>query len=296
MKTLKLTIPATIANLGPGFDVLGASVSLYNEFVFIPDKKFLIQVKNSPEIPGDKTNLVWKSFVFAWKKFSSKPLKNNWQIVINDKIPPGSGLGSSATANLAGVIAAASFLGIKDEKKILTVAVEIEGHPDNIVPAYFGGLWAASWDGKNLHYAKVDNLSDWWVLLWFPERKLLTEKVRKILPHKISRTAAVYNLSRIAFFLIAVKNKDWNVLKISLDDRIHQPYRQKFIPEFGIIKEVSEGSGAYGVVISGSGPSLAIIVPRTKLDRIEKSIREKINYGRFYRLKFTSKGVRTKWV
>ena len=295
-KKLIIRVPATIANFGPGFDVLGASVNLYNEFSFVADEKFAVLVKNSRQIPTDKTNPVWRSFVFAWKKFSAKPINDRWQIVIADNIPLGSGLGSSATAHLAGVVAAASFCGISDEKTILKVAVEIEGHPDNVVPAYLGGLWAAYWDKKDLTYVRLADPGCWPVLIWYPERKVLTEKARKILPARYLRAEVIYNLSRLAFLAVALKDRDWALLKLALDDKIHQPYRKKFIPEFDIIRKIASEAGAWATIISGSGPSLAIFGPVKKIFRMEKSIRKKIGYGKFYRLKLEKEGLRKKWL
>ena len=282
--------PATIANIGPGFDSFGLALPLYNivsvEETVLPGTGIEINIINEKnnennliDIPTDKNNIVYKAIELLYNFIGQNP--NELKITIKTQIPISRGLGSSASVIVGGLIAANELLGRPaDEKVLLSIATEIEGHPDNITPAFVGGMTMASWeeDGSVI-YRKLPWNDEWKLMVCIPDYELNTEISRSVLPKEIPLVDAVYNLKRSAMFVEALYTKDEELLKMSLKDKIHQPYRQKLVPGMSeIMDNLKHTNGVIGTVLCGAGPSVLIIYNGIGVSEIKEIVSNSWNY------------------
>jgi homoserine kinase len=263
--SLAVQVPATTANLGPGFDCLGAALTLHNTFHFSKldggnletgDLEIQVIGVERDRVSTDTRNLVYQSFLqlFAHLGQTPPPVR----IVIEMGVPLARGLGSSATAIVGGLLGANWFAGSPlDTAAIMQLAIALEGHPDNVVPALIGGC----------RLAATDSRSDWQIcdIPWhanlvpvvaIPDFELSTQAARSVLPAAYSRADAIFNTAHLGLLLrgLATGHADW--LQAALQDRIHQPYRQALIPGYAAVQAAAIAAGAHGVVISGAGPTL----------------------------------------
>jgi homoserine kinase len=262
---LSLRVPATTANLGPGFDSMSLALKIYNTFTFkeidngirikINDKACIDTIELSLE-----ENLIYKSMQYLYKK--TNRVFSGIEVIEDVAIPFARGLGSSATAIIAGLMGANFLLGnFYTEKELLKMAIEIEGHSDNIISAFIGGF-VISVDGSNeAIYKKIELPEDLALVLIIPDFQLQTDQLRKILPRNIPHRDAVFNLGRTALLTASLYEKDWKLLSIAMDDRLHQSYRSKLIPGFDDVIAAAYYAGARGVALSGSGPSILAVSP-----------------------------------
>ena len=262
-------IPATIANLGCGFDCLGLALPIYNvitiEETVLPGSGIEINIidehnqDNVENIPRDKNNIVYKAIELLYNYIGQSP--NELKISIKTGIPVARGLGSSASVIVGGLIAANELLGHPaDEAVLLSIATEIEGHPDNIAPAILGGVVLSDWeeDGSVVS-KKLPWPEDWLVTICIPDYELSTGISRSVLPKEVPMKDAVYNLRHSAMFIQAVHTRDEELLKLSLKDRLHQPYRTKLVPGMNqIMENLKHTEGVLGCVLAGAGPSIAV--------------------------------------
>ncbi|OUC12193.1 MAG: homoserine kinase [Alkalinema sp. CACIAM 70d] len=260
-------VPATTANIGPGFDCLGAALTLYNEFVFSPHPtgqtlEITVTGVNADRVGTDADNMVYQAFLKVFEKLGQPVSPLRLEIAMN--VPLARGLGSSATAIVGGLVGANELAGKPlSSAELAAIATEIEGHPDNVVPALLGGC----------RLAASGVVRDWEIceLAWnpavvpvvaIPDFELSTEAARKVLPQDYSRADAVFNMAHLGLLLqgLATGNGDW--LKAALQDKIHQPYRKSLIPGYDAIEQAAQAAGAYGVVISGAGPTVLALAPQ----------------------------------
>ena len=282
--------PATIANIGPGFDSFGLALPLYNivsvEETVLPGTGIEINIINEKnnendltDIPTDKNNIVYKAIELLYNFIGQNP--NELKITIKTQIPISRGLGSSASVIVGGLIAANELLGRPaDEKVLLSIATEIEGHPDNITPAFVGGMTMASWeeDGSVI-YRKLPWNDEWKLMVCIPDYELNTEISRSVLPKEVPLVDAVYNLKRSAMFVEALYTKDEELLKLSLKDKLHQPYRQKLVPGMTeIVDNLKHTNGVIGTVLCGAGPSVLIIYNGIGVSEIKEIVSNSWNY------------------
>ena len=282
--------PATIANLGPGFDSFGLALPLYNiisvEETVLPGTGIEINIineKNNEEgltdIPTDKNNIVYKAIELLYNFIGQIP--NELKITIKTQIPISRGLGSSASVITGGLIAANELLGRPaDEKVLMSIASEIEGHPDNITPAFVGGVTMASWeeDGSVI-YRKLPWNDEWKLMVCIPDYELNTEISRSVLPKEIPLKDAVYNLKRSAMLVEALHTKDEELLKLALKDKLHQPYREKLVPGMSeIMNNLKHTNGVIGTVLCGAGPSILIIYNGIGVSEIKEIVSNTWNY------------------
>ncbi len=282
--------PATIANIGPGFDSFGLALPLYNivsvEETVLPGTGIEINIINEKnnendltDIPTDKNNIVYKAIELLYNFIGQNP--NELKITIKTQIPISRGLGSSASVIVGGLIAANELLGRPaDEKVLLSIATEIEGHPDNITPAFVGGMTMASWeeDGSVI-YRKLPWNDEWKLMVCIPDYELNTEISRSVLPKEVPLVDAVYNLKRSAMFVEALYTKDEELLKLSLKDKLHQPYRQKLVPGMTeIMDNLKHTNGVIGTVLCGAGPSVLIIYNGIGVSEIKEIVSNSWNY------------------
>lgn len=273
---VKVTVPASTANIGPGFDTLGLALNLYNEYIFEEIDKGLI-IEGCPDIFDNKNNLVYKSFMITAKKLGEKV--KGLKISMNTQIPVSRGLGSSSACIVGGVYGA-NYLynGGLSKDELFEIAVMIEGHPDNIAPCVYGGLTASIVE-KNKPYTMHYNINDklkFCALI--PDFETSTKEARKLLPATINFCDAVFNISRVSFLLKALEIGDINMIGISLKDKLHQMYRATLIHECDDVSEICIVNGSSAIFISGSGPTLMNITDNDKLPELIKDSISKLKY------------------
>ena len=269
-KILEVTVPATTANLGAGFDCMGMALHIRNSFIFqLGWRKFSAEGPEAKELEKDRGSLVYTAWetAFAYRKKTSPPLG----LHINGVIPVGRGLGSSATAVVAGLYAASSLgeLNLTDAE-LLTLASSIEGHPDNVAPALFGGLVVTSMEDSQIDYVVLPAHEELSVVLAVPDFKLSTSKARSVLPKSVSHKDAVFNTGHAALFVAAWASKKWDIFERSMDDRLHQPYRTPLVPGLQTVMDAAKQAGALGAALSGAGPTVAALAVDDKGDKIGK--------------------------
>lgn len=252
-----VTIPATSANLGPGFDCLGLALSLYNQIIVTPADQLTITLEGegADKIPTDPSNWAYRAFCYPFQQLELPiPIVHFHQI---NQIPVGSGLGSSAAARLGGLLAGNAFLPASlPPTAILEWAAALEGHPDNVAPALLGGLTLALINGGLfVHPLAVAEME---ITVVLPAFALPTAQARAVLPTHLSRQDAVFNAGHLALLVEALRTGDIAQLRLAMQDRLHQPYRLPLIP--GMMKAFAavQALGA-AVALSGAGPSLLVL-------------------------------------
>ena len=248
-------VPATTANLGPGFDSFGCALGLYNTYTFEAIDEGL-EIFGCAEKYCNPKNLSVRAYELTLKE-AGVPYTGLRMEMLETQVPVSRGLGSSAAMIVAGVVAANAEAGYPfDNRKMLEIATRIEGHPDNLAPAFYGGLTASMMnDGipDTVTYKMAEGLR---FVVCIPTFELPTAKARKALPETYSRADAVYNLSHGAVLLKALETGDKSVISRALNDRLHQPYRYSLIPEYETVRRIALESGAIAFCISGAGPTL----------------------------------------
>lgn len=255
---INIIVPATSANLGPGFDTLGLALNLYNRFYFeeISDG---LEINGCLDININKENLVYISMLKTFNILGYEPKGIN--INIEGDIPMSRGLGSSASCIVGGVMGANELAGAPlSIDDIFKIATEIEGHPDNIAPALFGGLVVSLMEEEKIYHNKINIASGIKFVALIPDFNLSTSVAREVLPSTVIYKEAVDNISRVSLLLSALSNGRFDLLKPSLKDNLHQPYRGKLIPKFNEILDKCYEMGALGGYLSGAGPTIMAII------------------------------------
>lgn len=274
-------IPATTANLGPGFDALGLALTLYNRFELEPLPAGY-EVETMPgagavmgdlarQLPRGADNLVIQAAQETWRTIGRDP--TGWRVRISPEIPLGSGLGSSATAIVGGVVAANALAGGPlSEKELLQIAVRLEGHADNVTPALLGGFTVVVTDDAPQGAAgdAVGDSAPVWqrfvvdhveVVVAMPDEPLATGRSRRALPDMVRHGDAAFNVGRASLLTAAMAAGDASVMAAALADRLHQPYREQLVPGFADVVRAARREGALGAVLSGAGPSVVAFIP-----------------------------------
>lgn len=280
---VSVKVPATTANMGPGFDCLGLALPIYNtitvEETIMPGTGIEINIIDETNeqdiisIPTDENNIVFKAIELLYNSIGQTP--SELKITIKTNIPIARGLGSSASVIVGGLIAANELLGRPaDEAALLSIATEIEKHPDNITPAIVGGFVMSSQETDgSVVYSKMNWPKDWNVTVCIPDYELSTTIARSVLPTEVPMSDAVSNLKHAAMLVQAVNTHDENLMKIALKDKLHEPYREKLVPGLKEIKEaLKHEENVMGVVISGAGPSILVISYGNNLTHIRETV------------------------
>jgi len=262
---VRIKVPGTSANIGPGFDTLGLALNIFNE-ITVEKKNSGIEVLwdiPNPNIPLED-NLVYVALVHTLKKYKKEDLGCTVRMTKVD-IPISRGLGSSAAAIVCGIYAAHYLMDYSlSTKDIVNIATELEGHPDNVAPAILGNMILSVMTGDSVLYSKIDFPEEIKFNVLIPNFKLSTEKARSVLPGSYSTADCVSNASRLALMLNFLKEKRYNDLRVCLEDKIHQPYRFELINNSLDIFKKSEELGALGEFISGAGPTLITWVDKNE--------------------------------
>ncbi len=264
--TFRILVPATTANLGPGFDCLGMALSLYNEVEVTlldtpPDSSEIVEIEGEGalELPCDDRNMIVYGMhrVFARAGVNPPPFTLH---TINH-IPMMSGLGSSSAAIVGGIVAGNELIGnVFSRNDLLTLATEMEGHPDNVGPALLGGLIVAVATASLPIVSPVD-VPPLQAVIVTPDLRVATDEARRILPPMLSRHDAIFNIGRAALVVQALSRGDFDLLGRAMDDRLHQPYRKHLIKGYDDVVSAAKEAGASAVAISGSGPTLIAFAP-----------------------------------
>ncbi|ADE56709.1 MULTISPECIES: homoserine kinase [Aminobacterium] len=261
MRLFRVKVPASSANLGSGFDTLGLGLSLYNFFdvrAFLKKGSYVLEIigEGSGEL-GRENNALIQSYEFACNKWGIDP--PGLDLCSLNAIPMARGLGSSSTAIVAGVAIANTLRENSLQKdELLSLMVELEGHPDNVVPCCMGGMVVSGVDGGIIRFVKMPPLpEDMVAVVAVPEVRVSTQSAREALPTKVFLKDAVYNISRAALLAASWSTGNWSNLPWAMGDRLHQPFRARLFPGGEeILRELSNAPNCSGVAISGSGPSM----------------------------------------
>jgi len=293
MVTVK--VPATSANLGPGFDTLGLALGLYLQVSIDFSTENIIEYTGEGAqkvVSHPEHNLVWQA---AKRVFEVTDNQYSLKLSIDNHIPIGRGLGSSAAAIAAGLISANELLERPlTQEEILALAVGMEGHPDNIVPALIGGLTTAMIYDDQIYYQKVHFPAEMSVVAVVPEFELPTEVSRSVLPQKIDLQVTISNLQRACFLLASLHNGDFSNISKAMDDQIYQPLRKQFIPGLDQVLNAALDNGAIGAALSGAGPSILAFCRVNEQERVSQAMqRAWLEVGvdsRGYQLQIDNKG------
>lgn len=260
-KSISVRVPATSANLGPGFDSLGLALALYSEFKLTlcrrPGLEFNFHGENAEDIAGDEQNVVWQAIKYLLAKAGAQDEYLGAKIEVQNNIPLSRGLGSSATAIVGGLKAANVLLGNRyNRRELLQMATEIEGHPDNVAPAILGGVTV-----NVIEEGQVHSLSFWpkirlKMAVAVPDFRLATKLAREALPEKVPLKDAIFNIGHASMLTAALCRGNESYLRHALADTLHQPYRAHLIPGFDEVIKAAKEHNALGAVLSGAGPSI----------------------------------------
>jgi len=249
-----ISVPATSANLGPGFDSLGLAVDLRNKVEFHPSRFFSLSIKGEGEgnVKLKGNNLFVSIFNDHYTRLTKR--KQNFRFTFYNAIPMSRGLGSSSAVIVSAIASAYEAVGIRvSKRRILNHALYYEPHPDNITPAVMGGFNVATIE-KNKVYSQKKHLPEYIkAIVVIPNKPISTSKSRTILPKSYSKENAVFNLSHAALTTAAFFNENWELLKIATQDRFHQRARMKTLPELFGVQKIAYESGALMSTLSGSG-------------------------------------------
>lgn len=262
---IKVRVPATSANMGPGFDTLGIALNLYNVFEFQEIDKGL-KFNGFPEEFCNEDNIVYQSMMKCFNRAEYKPKGLEISILTQD-IPVSRGLGSSSSCIVGGLVGANKIMGNKfSEDELLEMAVEIEGHPDNVAPALLGEMVVSILDDGKVHYEKIKVHDGLKFMPIIPDFRLSTSDAREVLPKEISLKDGVYNVGRASLLVAAMAYGNFDLLKFACKECFHEKYRSKLIKGFDEVKNKAYDVGALGSYLSGAGPTIMAVAEENNKD------------------------------
>ena len=258
---IKITVPATSANLGIGYDTLGMAVSLYSHFTF--DRADALTITGCPEEFRNEDNLVYVSFVDALAAWGEEPFPVS--IDIQTEVPVARGLGSSSTCVVAGIMAAAALTGhTVTREELVALACEVEGHPDNVAPAILGAaVCSFTPEGTLPRCLRYDVSRKLRFITVIPPYEVHTSAARKVVPTEVPLSTAVWQMGRVAGLTRGLETGDTQLISDANDDRLQEPYRRELIPDYDAIRETCLSGGAKTLWISGSGSTLMAVTDDT---------------------------------
>ncbi len=263
--SVTVTVPATTANLGPGFDCIGAALTLYNTVSFSlaqpstqtdsPRVEITVTGTEADRVSLDSDNLAYQAFVKLYQHLGQSPPDVNIHIQLG--VPLARGLGSSATAIVAGLLGANALSGnTLSLAEVTELAIAIEGHPDNVVPALLGNCQLSVADGNRWEICQIPWHSSIIPVVGIPNFELSTAEARQVLPTEYSKADAIFNTAHFGLLVRGLETGHHRWLQAALADRIHQPYRYSLIRGYEAVQTAAVEAGAMGLVISGAGPTL----------------------------------------
>jgi homoserine kinase len=273
-RVVTVEAPATIANLGAGYDCLGLAVDLVLRVTFEanaaaagrPDVDITVDGEGVGELMSFRTNRLIVALETGLAELEVEGLDRlAWRVEMVNPIPLERGLGSSAAATVAGLVAASALVGGEglDQATVLRLATSIEGHPDNVAPALLGGLTASIALEDRVESVRLDPPTDVVLLAWIPDRRIKTSDMRRVLPDAVPRADAIANLARVAVGVAGLASGRSDVLALLTQDRLHEQYRAAAYPELPHLVEAARAAGALGACLAGSGSTVVAFVPNT---------------------------------
>jgi len=254
-------VPGTSANCGPGFDCLGLATTIYNymDLTLLRANKIIVESKGLgfENIPRGRRNLAWQAVRRLLQEVGREDEFKGAIIRMKNNVPISRGLGSSSTAIVAGLTAANEILGAPfDKNRLLKLATELEGHPDNVAPAIFGGFTVSVMDKGEVQTFSFLPRIKLKLVVAVPDFELSTRLARKVLPKNVSLKDAIFNVSRASMLIAALVEGHEELLPLAFDDALHQPYRKKLVPGMSEVFTAARNAGALGAAISGAGSCL----------------------------------------
>lgn len=271
---IHIQVPATTANLGPGFDILGMALGLYNH-IYMEERESGLKIEVSGEgsenIPLDETNLAYQAMKRTLE-LTNKTLSGVY-IKIHNEIPIERGLGSSAAVISGAIMATNILIGRPlNKKELLNLATQIEGHPDNAAAAIYGGIVASVvYEGKVIS-RRLQPPAKFYAVTFIPDIPLSTKKSREALPKTINLEDAIFNMSRLSLLIAAFMNAERKLIGEMMEDRIHQPYRLKLIKGSEEIFKAAKANGALSAVLSGAGSTLIAFSDEKNKEKIKNAM------------------------
>lgn len=290
---MRVSVPATSANLGPGFDCLGLALNLKNQVIIKPSKFHSVSLKgegsNNPILKDN--NMFVSIFNDFYNNLTQK--RRFFRFEFFNEIPLSRGLGSSSAVIVSAIASAYAIEGIKLEKeKILNLSLAYENHPDNITPAVMGGFNVASVQENEVKFINKSMPRGLKAVVVIPNRSISTQLSRKSLPFKYSKEDAVFNISHSSLLTAAFMSENWDMLKYASQDMFHQKYRMKFMPELFEVQKIALLNGALMSTLSGSGSTMLSICTNEDSNNLTQKLREKFPHFRVLALDFDNFGVK----
>lgn len=277
---VRVLVPASAGNTGSAFDSLGLAYGLHNEVVAETDRpaEVVVEGEGAELLRKGEPNLVQAAYA-RFTESTGKAVPPHRLTLVN-KIPFGRGLGSSAAAIVGGLMAADALCGTKlGPEGILKLALPMEGHPDNVAPAIYGGFVLTVLDAGDVNgpftVVPMKAPADWKAVLYVPDLIIPTKQARAILPKEVPRADAIYNHSRVGLLVAALAQGKGELLRVATQDRLHQPYRAKIFPQMPALIEAGIAGGAWGACLSGAGSAILAIAPSAKAAAAADAMRAK---------------------
>ncbi len=290
---MTIEVPATSANLGPGFDTLGLSLNLINKVIIKPSKFFSVSIKGE----GSKNRKLKSNNIFInifneyYKNLTGK--RDNFKFTFLNEIPISRGLGSSSAVIISAIYAAYEASDITISKnKILSLALNFEPHPDNITPAVMGGFNVAIVEKNQVFSLKKEMPSFLKAIVVIPDKAISTVQSRTTLPKFYSKSSAVFNVSRSSLLTSCFFSENWELLKIASRDKFHQKYRMNQMPELYEVQKVALESNALMSTLSGSGSTFFNMVYEDDAKRVAKKLQDTFPQFEVKILDFDNSGAR----
>lgn len=289
---MKISVPATSANLGPGFDTLGLALDIRNEVIIKPAKFHSVSLRgegsNNPKLKDN--NMFISTFNDFHQNLCSS--KQQYRFEFYNSIPLSRGLGSSSAVIISAIASAYAIEGIEiHDKKLLNLALSYESHPDNITPAVMGGFTVATIHENEVFFIKKDIPKVLKAVVVIPNRPISTNMSRKTLPFKYSKEDAIFNISHSSLLTAAFISEDWRMLKKASKDRFHQYYRMKQMPELFAVQKVALRNGALMSTLSGSGSTFFNITYEKDTPKLVKKLEENFPHFKILVCDFDNNGV-----
>lgn len=277
---IKVKVPATSANLGPGFDVLGISLDLHNIFCFEEADEF------------SEDNLIMEAYKKTFELYGKEPIKVKISQDPVSMVPMAGGLGSSSTCIVAGVVCALMMMGLDfDRREVLRISNIIEGHPDNVGPAIYGSLIASLVDNEQIYFKRYELAENLKFIAIVPDFSVRTSDARAVLAKTIPLADGISNVARILFLIDGLESGDMDRLRLGLVDKFHQDYRKKLIRGYDQISDFAKKNGL-GFFISGAGATLMLVEDKNdpKEDQLRDFIKENFPTYQILDLEIDKKG------
>ncbi|AXH13955.1 homoserine kinase [Malaciobacter mytili] len=290
---MRVSVPATSANMGPGFDTLGVALQIKNQVVIKPAKFHSVSLKgegsNNPALKDN--NMFISIFNDFYHNLSNR--RRNFRFEFYNEIPMSRGLGSSSAVIVSAIASAYAIEGIELEKsKLLNLALAYENHPDNITPAVMGGFNVATVQENEVKFIKKEIPKHLKAIVVIPNRPISTHLSRKTLPYKYSKDDAVFNISHSSLLTAAFMSENWEMLRVASYDKFHQKYRMKQMPELFEVQKAALNNGALMSTLSGSGSTFFSMSYADDSKRIERELRIKFPHFKIFSTDFDNYGVK----